>query len=559
MRLVLPSFLAIALLGAHGSAAQERPKLVVLVVVDQMRADYFERFDGILDHGFRRLVRDGVRYSDAHHEHAFTATAPGHATLVTGVFPSIHGVIGNEWWDRAAHRTVYAVEDTTVQLIGVAGGRGRSPAPLLRSTVADWLRDRFPESKTISLSGKDRVAVLMGGHDPTGAYWYHARTGRFVTSSYYRDDLPDWVEGFNAESTIVEYIRTGWHKILPEEAYSLSREDDFPAENDSTRAAFPHLFTLTPPDTTGEVRDSLPRPTRESYAELLRTPFLDMLTFELARRAVVAEELGADAIPDLLLLGVSATDYIGHEYGPFSQEIQDNTERIDRALGDFLAFLDDQVGRDAYAVVLTSDHGVAMLPEEAARRGHHADRLSTSDFERELVAGLTAAIHELEIYGTPRLRYLYPVGLAITFEDQLDEFPVTDEMLRKARRIVADSLEQSPLIAQTFTYDEMLEGSGKDKPFYEWYERSFYPDRAADIVLEFPEYFVFPRNLPTNHQSRHAYDSHVPLIVVQPGGTAQTVERHVRSLDVAPTIAKLLGIEPPPDLNGQVLGEITGR
>lgn len=559
MRIALPFLLVMMMAGGDAGLAQDRPKLVVVLVVDQMRADYVERFDQLFDRGFRRLTEQGTSFTDAHHEHAFTATAPGHATLVTGVFPSIHGIIGNEYWDRAAQHAVYAVEDTTVQLTGVTRGRGRSPAPLLRTTVADWLREQSPRSKTISVSGKDRVAVLMGGHQPTGAYWYHARTGRFVTSTYYLDRLPDWVEAFNAESTIVDYIRSGWHKILPEEAYALSREDDFPAEDDSTRAAFPHLFTLLPPDSAAAEADTLPRPAPEAYAELLRTPYLDMLTFALARRAVEAEALGADEAPDLLFIGASASDYIGHEYGPYSQETQDHYERLDGMIGQFLTFLDKQVGRDAYSVVMTADHGVAMLPEEAKRRGHVAQRVSTSDFEQDLVEGLTAGIEEAEIYGTPKLSYIFPVGLAITFEDQIPQFPVTDDMLRTLRRIVADHLAKSPVIAQTLTYDELLDGSGRDKTSYELYKRSFHPDRAADIVIEYPEYFVFPASLPTNHQTRYGYDSHVPLIVVQPGRHANTVTRRVRSIDVAPTLATLLGIRPPTDLSGQTLKEIESR
>lgn len=559
MRIALPFLLGLLVAGAGGAVSQDRPKLVVVLVVDQMRADYLERFDSLLDRGFRRLSEHGTRFTDAHHQHAFTATAPGHATLMTGVFPATHGIVGNEFFDRAAHRTVYAIEDTTVQLIGGVSGEGRSPALLLRTTVADWLREQSPQSKVISVAGKDRVAVLMGGHEPTGAYWYHSGTGDFISSTYYRDQLPEWVRAFNADSTIVEYIRTGWHKILPEEAYALSREDDFPAEDDSTRASFPHLFTLLPPDSLAAADDTLPQPAPEAYHELLLTPYLDMHTFELARRAVEAEALGADEAPDLLLIGASASDYIGHEYGPYSQEIQDHYERFDGMVDEFLSFLDERVGRGAYSVVLTADHGVAMLPEEASRRGHAAERVSTSDFEAELIAGFTAAIEQVEIYDTPRLQYIFPVGLSVTFEDQVPQYPVTEDMLRELRRIVADHLEESPLISQVLTYDELLDGSGKDKPSYELYKRSFHPDRSGDFVIEYPKYYTFPTELPTNHQTRYRYDSHVPLIVFESGRPASTVERPVGSVDVAPTIAQLLGIDPPDDLDGRPLRERGGR
>jgi predicted AlkP superfamily pyrophosphatase or phosphodiesterase len=546
---------AAAAIPIHTPQEADPPRLVVLVVVDQMRDDYLSRFAPMFDGGFSRLLEHGTSFQKAYHDHAFTQTAPGHATLSTGVFPSRHGVVDNTWYDRGQDRAIYAVEDLSSPILGFPEDSGRSPVNLMRPTVGDWLKAASPQSKVFSVSTKDRAAVLMGGAKPDGAYWYHAGTGRYVTSQYYRDAMPHYVTEFNAEHLADKYILAGWYPSLPEDAYGLSREDNFAAEDDSVDAAFPHLFDVAIPDTT-LYPDSVPHPERRHYSRLRVTPFADRLTFALAREIVRAESLGADDVPDLLLVSASAGDFIGHEFGPMSWEIQDEYHQLDEMLEEFFAFLDEQVGPEEYAVALTSDHGVAWLVEEARRHGKDAMRIGTTEIQGPLVRGLQVALFTERIYGQPALSNMFPYGLTVTFSGSPDT--LTTEQLRAVRRIVADSLRTAPVLADVFTYDELHEGIGADRPFFEAFQRSFYPDRAADLILLLKENYTTPRVLRANHGSPYEYDAHVPLIFMGPGIPHSKVDRRVSSVDVAPTLAALLGIDPPGDLDGKVLKEVAG-
>lgn len=549
-------FLTVGVAGSTTAQEDGPPKLVVFVSVDQMRADYLERFGDMFEGGFAKLLAHGASFTNVHHEHGFTQTAPGHATLATGVFPSRHGIVDNVWYDRDETRNINSVEDLASPIVGFAADTGRSPANLLRETVGDWLKQASPESKVFSLSVKDRAAVLLGGKKPDGVYWYHGESGKYVTSQYYRDAPHPWVDEFNDRQLADQYILDGWRPSLKEDAYEASREDDFPAEDDSTDAAFPHLFDVAVPDPE-EYPDSVAHPEPWHYSRLRFTPFPDHMTFELARQVVKAEQLGADGVPDLLLIGASSGDYIGHDFGPMSWEMQDYYHHLDRMLAELFEFLDDEVGSGEYAVVLSSDHGMALLAEESARQGMDASRIGTTEFQTPLVAGLQVAILEEQIYGQPRLSNIYPFGLNVTFTDGIPGEPVTDGQMKGLRRVVADSLRTADVLEDVFTYDQLKDGTS-DSPYFERYRRSFHPDRAADLVLRLKENYTMPRALRGNHGSPYEYDTHVPLIVVAPGVERSTVDRRIATVSVAPTVAALLGIAPPGDLDGGAIVEVAG-
>jgi predicted AlkP superfamily pyrophosphatase or phosphodiesterase len=531
--------------------SQTEPRLVVLVVVDQMRADYLDRFAPLLKGGLARLVKSGVRFTEAHHDHAITETAPGHATLVTGVFPSRHGIVSNNWWDRVQHRAVYAVEDTTAAVVGVPSDSGRSPVTLLRETVADWLKEASPQSKVYSVAIKDRVAVLMGGRHPDGAFWFSYSTGRYVTSTYYTNDYPTWVTAFNDSGPVRAALGTTWDRLLPADAYTASRVDSFPAEYDGVHITFPHTVGVALKDSSSADPQAGDDYNRDAYGDFATTPFGDAATFEFARRLTIEEELGKDDVPDLLLVGASSADLIGHRYGPYSQEVEDYYLRLDQMLGDFLAFLDNQIGRDAYALVLTADHGVAMMPEEAKLRGLDAERVRTADFQRELIEGVQVGLFDYEIMGQPSLQILAPLGLVVTLSED-----ATEKQLRGLRADIKEHVQTAPVIADAFTYDEIASDTTPDRRFLEQIRHSFHPDRWSDVYLLFRENYVYPASLPAHHGTPYPYDTHVPLIVVVPGQTPATVTRRVRSVDVAPTIASILGVTPPADLDGAELVEV---
>jgi predicted AlkP superfamily pyrophosphatase or phosphodiesterase len=537
--------LLLGLLGVAGAGPQEQadpPKLVVMFMVDQMRADFLTRFQAHYTGGLARLMERGSVFTEVHHEHFFTATAPGHATVATGVYPSRHGIVSNDWWDRIEHRPVYAVEDSAALIIGAPDLPGRSPANLLRATVGDWLKKQVPESKVFSVALKDRASVAMGGQDPDGAYWFEPSEGRFVTSTYYRDSLPGWVVEFNQSGRADAHVSKAWTKSLAEEMYSASREDSFPPENDGVHITFPHVLPAFS-DTT------VPFPGEDYYSELIYTPFGDELALSFVEELIDREAVGDDAVTDLLLVSASAADYIGHRYGPFSQEVQDYYIRLDRALGRFLEFLDERIGEDRYVVVLSSDHGALPMPEELVRRGVDARRVDALDRQELIVPPLLRALESVGIDARPRaLTLLY--GLVVDFAEE----DVSADKARELRRVIAESIRASNLVADAYAVDD-VDPTTTDE-FRQMHLRSFHPDLASDIIIRFKEAYLQYRDFGTSHETPYPHDTHVPLIIVRPGETHARYDRRVATVDIAPTLAALLGITIPDDLDGVALAEI---
>ncbi|MFQ5631705.1 MAG: alkaline phosphatase family protein, partial [bacterium] len=364
IRRTLPAILILLLLSVDLSAEKReknvesiaKPKLVVLIVVDQMRADHLTRFAGVYKHGFARLSNEGAVFTDAYHDHAYTVTAAGHATISTGAFPSRNGIVGNEWFDRSEKKKVYCAEDTSAALLGYpekGAGKGRSPRRLLVPTFGDWLKSQSPKSKVFGVSRKDRAAIYGTGSKADGAFWYNIDDGNFITSEYYYHKYPEWVEAFNTSRSVDAFYGKNWQKLMPEEVYFLAREDTFATEGGGAQTAFPHSLA-----------SKSGKPDQMYYSRLTGTPFLEKLMLDFARAMVENEALGQDEAPDVLVVGCSGADAIGHAYGPLSQESMDYFLRLDRNLGDFFAFLDKKISKENYITVLSSDHGVLPMPEE---------------------------------------------------------------------------------------------------------------------------------------------------------------------------------------------------
>ncbi len=512
------------------------PRLAVVLVVDQMRADYLDRFADQFTGGLNWLRSEGARFSNAHQDHARTETAPGHATLSTGLFPSHHGIVGNSFYQRSTQTREYSAGDSTSPLIGFPDEAGRSPAPLLTTTIGDWLKEVSPASKTYSVAIKDRSAILMGGKRPDGVYWYHSNTGRWITSTYYRAAYPAWVETFNNAQHAAAYFGREWTLCCEEDAYARSREDAFPAEADGTHTTFPHLMGQT----NGE-------PGRRFFTALPNSPFGTELTLAFARQLIANEGLGTDSIPDIVFLGVSSADYVGHAYGPFSREVQDYYLRLDRYLGEFFSYLDAHIGAGRYVVVLSADHGVAVMPEELTRRGVEAGRFDPGPLVQEIRQLGRSAAEAGELPTAPEL--VFNGGIALRFPDR----PPTSDQLTAFRSRLADLLLSKPHIDQAYTYEELLQGAGAGLIF-DRHLRSFYPDRSADVVLNLTENYLTgttPRR--TTHGSPWDYDTHVPLVFAGPGTVPGEHLEYTRTVDMAPTLARLLGITPPDDLDGRAL------
>ena len=512
------------------------PKLVVVLAVDQMRADYLDRFDTQFTGGLRWLVDNGLLFSNAHHDHATTSTGPGHVTVATGVFPSRHGIVGNDYYDRRARRSIYSMADSTSVILNYPEASGRSPANLLRDGVADWLKMQSPSSKVYAVGIKDRSAIPLGGKRADGAYWFHLSTGDFITSDYYRSEYPAWVADFNESDRSARYCGTYWTKLLPDSAYALSREDDFPGEKTGLGRTFPHLLTGT---------DGLPD--AKYYGRIPETPFGDELTLEFAREMISNEGLGLDEHVDMLFIGLSSADYIGHRYGPYSQEVQDYYLRLDRMLAGFFARLEEITGAGGYIIALTADHGVMVMPEELSRRGVDAGRDSKRPITQRLREVTAALVDDGLIDTVPRLRDV--AGFVLDFGNE----PVSPEQATRLRQILTAELRMRPEIGAAYSFDQVIAGSGSG-PIFEKFVRSVHPERGADILYAPREHYLFTSSSTgTSHGSPYEYNTHVPLVFAGAGLAAERRNEQVRTVDMAPTLASLMNVTPPTDLDGRDL------
>ncbi len=529
--ILLIALLAAALTQIH---AYEKPKLAVVIVVDQMRSDYLTREKTLLTGGFKRLLDNGFQFTEAYHEHAVTETGVGHATIATGCYPSHHGIVGNEWWDKTKSCWVYCVEDSGRSITKRPGTAGRSPNNLLRPVFGDWLRQSSPQSKVFAVTGKDRSSILMTGFEGQ-AYWYYPDDGTFVTSMYYRAVYPPWVDSFNNERPVEDYFVGIWDRLLPRDKYL--GPDSVVAEFDGRRTAFPHDFAPGPNDEP-----------KKYYEEIRYTPFFDQLILRFARDLVINEQLGADSVVDLLMIGCSAGDYIGHRYGPSSHEIQDHYLRLDGYLGSFFVFLDSTVGVNQYVVAFTGDHGVAPLPEELAERGIDAGRINSDTLEAAIRRIGAAVAAEIKC----STNVVVAVGDGVILNCDGAKTAGYDEPL--LRRTVGERIKRLSFVADAFARDDLASGGDDAHPFINLYRNNYFAVRSPDIMLRFREYWIIS-NEPhgTSHGTPYDYDRHVPLIFYGNGIKPGIDTLKAATVDIAPTMSELIGIAPPATNDGKSL------
>jgi len=533
--------------------AGEPPRLAVVVSVDQCRADYLERFlPWFAEGGFRRLLDQGVVFTDAHHRHAMTATAPGHATIVTGVHANVHGIIANEWFDVAAGRSVGAVEDPRAPIVGaprptvhLPAGAGDteesgSPRQLLAATVGDQLKLRYgSQCRVISIANKDRAAIFMGGRLADAAYWMHA--GRFVTSRYYRDALPEWLEKFNAEDRINRVFGHTWDRLLEKSIYdAVQGPDDAPGEE--SRLGLGLTFPR-------KIDGGQPVIGPEFYNAYRLDPHGSEVLGQLAQRAVVAEQLGHHAAPDLLCVGFSQTDYTGHSFGPDSHEIMDSILRLDRVLAEFFVFLDREIGAGKYLVVLTGDHGVSPLPEriQTFNRDVVSGRLDFPKMNREVEAALTSA------FGAPADGAAWSVHDSYGYRLLPATLAARKVASAAAQSVVKAVLARSPQVAVVWTRDELRGQVPASGRYLEEWRLSFNAARSQDVLFTPPPYVVERVPAGSNHGTPYDYDNHVPLVWCGVGLAPATRRERVGTDAIAPTLASLLGVPRPPEARADPL------
>jgi hypothetical protein len=516
-----------------GTPAGAKPRLVVFLVVDGLpQRQVVDYRDQLAPDGLARFLDRGAWFADAHYGHAFTVTAAGHATMLTGAYPHRTGIIGNDWRDNATGELEYCTGDAAHKYIGHDTKKldGTSPKNLQVETVGDVLRGANPAAKVIGISGKDRGAILPAGHKGV-AYMYQTSTGRFASSTYYMKEHPRWADEFHAGKPADQFLGAEWKPLLADSAYAKSLPDGQKW----------YMKGGQLPKKMGDGKLDGPY-----YSDVLRSPFSDRLTLDFARAAIAGEGLGQDDVPDILAVSLSGHDYVNHAYGAESRISHDHVLHLDRALQDFFRHLDEKVGRDNYLAVLTADHGFMPAPEYSQSQGHAAGRLSGS----QTVAKINKALEGRFGQG-PFIRYASARALVI------------DRRIAAARGIAFDAVAEEtrklllaePAIAAAYTRAELEAKSRAGAPHFEQMVRTWHKERSGDVEYALKPYWMMTSTSSmTTHGSPHPYDTHVPILFYGPAWVkAGRRDGRVEVVDIAPTLAQVLGVPVPAASEGKAL------
>ena len=535
-------FVLVFILGFSISKAQvieDKPKLVVGIVVDQMRYDYLTRFwDKFGDDGFKRLVNNGYNFKNNHFSYVPTYTGPGHASVFTGTTPASHGIISNSWYDKFEGGFVYCAGDASVKSLGTSTRAGEmSPHRMLSTTFADENRLHTQmKGKTIGVALKDRGAILPAGHTANAAYWFNGGSeANWISSTYYMDELPEWVVRFNRSDKAESFLKT-WEPLRNIETYVESGTDRNEFESGfagKADAAFPYdLKKLAPKN--GE------------YELIKATPFGNDLTAEFAKAAIKGESLGKDEITDVLTLSFSSTDYVGHNFGVNSKEVEDTYLRLDLALADFLKYLDKEIGEGEYTLFLTADHGGVDVPAYLRSRKIPAGYFDESGFRDEIgafaqetfgIEGIIENISNTQIF----------LNYEILEQEDLESATV--------QRTLAHWLLQQKNVSRVFTREQLQSGSF-NKGIASLVENGYNQRRSGDVVFVMdPGYIIYPETGST-HGSGFSYDTHAPLIFFGKGIKKGTTFEASFIKDIAPTISAMLGIAFPNAVTGKPLNTL---
>ncbi|AYO57146.1 alkaline phosphatase family protein [Chryseobacterium sp. 6424] len=516
-----------------------KPKLVVGLVVDQMRWDFLYRYESKYGNGgFKRLMREGYNLNNVMIDYVPTVTALGHTAIYTGSVPAIHGIAGNDWTDRKTGKNVYCTTDTEVKGIGASSEKigAHSPHNLWSTTITDQLgiSTNF-RSKVVGVSLKDRASILPAGHNPTGAFWFDEGTGHFITSSYYMSDLPQWLKNFNAQNWGEKLVADGWDTSLPIDRYTESTADDVPWENllgSAKTPTFPYR--------------SLAADYAKKKGIIRTTPFGNTLTLKVAEAAIDGYQMGKNADTDFLAVNIASTDYVGHSFGPNSIEVQDTYLRLDKDLENFFIMLDKKVGKGNYLVFLSADHGGAhslgYMEANKMLTGLFDDGLQ-KNLEEELEAKFA---HEKIIWGIDN--YQIFLNRDLIEKNNLDEEDIKEFLIKRLNRdkrvlYAVDLAEVASAAIPEPIKSRIING-------YNW-------QRSGDIQIishdgMLPNY----AKKGTTHSVWNSYDSHIPLIFMGAGVKQGQSSKPYHMTDIAPTLAQILKIENPSGSIGQPIAEV---
>ena len=539
----------------------KRPRLVLFIAVDQFRYDYLERFgDLFVANGFKRLLRDGASWTQSNYDHMPTYTAPGHGTMMTGAYPAETGIVGNYWLDRASGKRVSSVSDTTVKALGGKPDEpAASPHRLLASTIGDELRlvtnDR---AKVIGISVKDRSAILPAGRHANAAYWLADLSGDIVSSTYYFDQLPAWVSAFNKTGPVDKYFGKKWERLLPESEYIKRAGPDSTPWEKVTASGDTNLFPHT-------ITGGATAPGSNFYSALDHSPFTNDILLDFAQQAIINEQLGQDDDTDVLTISFSASDYVGHRYGPYSQEVMDITLRVDRTIASLLDFVNERVGLSNTLIALTADHGVSPIPEHAAALGLGGGRVKVPDIFGTINKAISARYNPQGKSPDPTADYLLrEIDTATRREWFLngnvyfnyDALKRDNVNIEEFSQVVVAAALTIPGVARAFTRGQLLRGATSiTDPIERRVLHGFHPARSGDVVLVAEPYKYLGDLTTATHGSAYSYDTHVPTIIMGAGINPGLYYEPASPADIAPTLCAVLRITPPTSATGRVLVE----
>ncbi|WP_404985390.1 alkaline phosphatase PafA [Chryseobacterium sp. M5] len=520
----------------------DRPKLVVGLVIDQMRWDYLYRYYSKYGNdGFKRLLNKGYSLNNVHIPYVPTVTALGHTSIYTGSVPAIHGIAGNDWTDKETGKNVYCTTDENVQPVGTTNVKvgSHSPKNLWSTTVTDELRlaTNF-QGKVVGVSLKDRASILPAGHTPNGAYWFDDSTGDFITSTWYMNDLPQWVKSFNSQNLPDQLVANGWNTLLPINQYTESSPDNSPWEGllgSSKTPVFPY--------------SNLAEDYKIKKDNIRYTPFGNTLTLKLAEASVEGENLGADEVTDILAINLASTDYAGHKFGPNSIEVEDVYLRLDQDLAQFFKYLDGKVGKNQYTVFVSADHGgahsVGFLKEHKINTGFFGEGMEKSLNEKlKAKFGVDKLINGVDNY-------------QIYFDRKL--MADNNIELEDIKEFAIHELEKDPTVLYAVSTTEVQEATIPE-PIKQRIINGINRQRSGDIQLISHDSMLPPYSKTgTTHSVWNSYDAHIPLIFMGWGIKHGESNKQYHMTDIAPTVSALLHIQFPSGNVGNPITEVIGR
>ncbi len=522
----------------NNSNTLERPKLVVGIVVDQMRWDYLYRYYNLFSEiGFKRMITQGFSCDNTLIPYTPTVTAAGHTCIYTGSVPAVHGIVGNIWFDKQENKVVYCADDDSVRTVGASDDAGQmSPKNCLATTVGDELRiaSNF-SSKVIGISIKDRAAIFPAGHAANAAYWYDGENGKFITSSYYMNKLPAWVDKFNNRDLPDSFFKLNWNLSLPESVYQQYNGDDVQPYEAQPLGADQKQFPY-----------SLNAFIKKDYERIAATPYGNSLLEAFAENVIVNENMGNNNNTDFLTVSFSSPDYIGHAYGPNSWEQMDDYIKLDSLLENFLSFLDNKVGKGNYVVFLTADHGAAN--SVGFSKMH---KLPGGIFSETSYLNAMNQLLYVTYNATHLIRGIFEYQVELN-HDVIDSLKLNEQDV--IRTLIKYS-QQRKEIAQAFSTSEISNApvTAKQK---EMAQNGHFPQRSGDIQLILKPGYVDGNGKGTTHGLWNPYDSHIPLLWYGWGIKQGKTNREVYMTDIAPTVSALLHIQMPSGSIGKVIEEV---